>query len=46
MSKELEGEFGLHYVEYQEDGPDVQMDLDYPDYPRFASKPEYVKKQS
>lgn len=48
MSPTLAGEFGLHYVEYQEDGPDVQLndDVKFKDYPRFASIPEFVKAQS
>lgn len=45
MSKSLEGEFGLHYVEWQADGPDVQLDLEFEDYPKFVSKTEYVKGQ-
>jgi len=45
MSKSLEGEFGLHYLEYQADGPDVQLDLEFTDYPKFVSKTEFVDKQ-
>jgi len=45
VSPYMDGEFSLYYVEYQEDGPDVQMSLDDKDYPRFASVPEFVHKQ-
>jgi len=49
----MDGEFTLHYLEYQEDGPDVQMDLGTDgndggvtqNYPRFSSIPEYIPKQ-
>lgn len=45
MSPSLSNEFGLHYVEYQEDGADVQMDLEFENYPKFVSEPEYVNMQ-
>jgi len=45
VSDAMDGEFDLHYLEYQEDGPDVQMDLEYTNYPRFSSVPEYINKQ-
>lgn len=45
ISEYMDGEFTLNYLEYQEDGPDVQMDLDKPDYPRFSTVPEYVHYQ-
>lgn len=45
VTENMDGEFSLHYLEYQEDGPDVQMDLDFVNYPRFSSIPEFIPRQ-